>query len=175
MSADRGRQSFQLPLLQAVAFTPTKWHSADDKARFGNQVLAFIAADFFKAKWTNTFYGELCQHFGFIAHYDQHGFWEEYFADLPGKLRFLRDLTQHHCYGDPAYTFSDLERAVIQRLRAAKLVERLSEAVARDTEAIERALLRKLLTKYEADAPPLRPAAPFSSVTDWASDQPSLL
>ena len=175
MTADRGRQSFQLPLLQAASFTPTKWHSAEDKARFGNQLLAFIAADFLKAKWTNAFYGELCQHFGFIANYGQHGFWQEYFADLPSKLRFLRDLTQHPCYGDPAYTFSDLERVVIGRLRAAKLVERLREAVARDTEAIERALLRKLLAKYEADAPPLRPAAPVSSVTDWASDQPSLL
>jgi hypothetical protein len=54
-------------------------------------------------------------------------------------------------------------------------ISRSIPAVDRDTEAIERALLRKLLTKYEADAPPLRPAAPLPSVADWASDQPSLL
>ena len=174
MTVKRDRQSFQLPLLQAAMFRPTKWDSAEDKARFGNQLLGFIATDFDKAKWTNAFYGVLHSHFGLIAFYDMHGFWGEYFADLPGKLRFLRDVTQHPCYGDPAYTFSDLERAVIERLRAAGLVERLREAVARDTEAIERALLRKLLSKYQADTPALRPA-PAGNVADWSSDQRSLL
>ena len=175
MSADRDKQSFQLPLLKAAAFMPTKWNSADDKARFGNQLLAFIAADFLKTKWTNAFYGLLCQHFGFIAHYDQQGFWDEYFHDLPGKLRFLRDLTQHPCYGDPAFTFCDLERVVIGRLRAAGLIERLRTAVDRETEAIERALLRKLLAKYEAAPPPIRPAGLSPRISDWASDQPCLL
>ena len=80
----------------------------------------------------------------------------------------------HACYGLPEYTYSDLERVVIARLRSAGIVERLRVAAAQDRETIERALLNRLIERYR---PELRtvshPAAP--RIADWASDQPSLL
>ena len=115
----------------------------------------------------------LCQRFGMIAHYDVHGFWAEYFTSTADKLRFLEELTAHPCWGDPAFTFSDLERAVIARLRSAGLVARLRSTLARETEVSERALLNRLQPRYQPEKPTVaelsRPRA-----ADWASDQPSL-
>lgn len=63
---------------------------------------------------------------------------------------------------------------MIRRLRSAGIVDRLRAATAQDREAIERALLNKLIERYR---PELQPVArqPAPRVADWASDQPSLL
>jgi hypothetical protein len=53
----------------AESFTPTKWTTAEQKATFANQLMAFIAADFPESKFTKKFYNRLSQTFGMIAHY----------------------------------------------------------------------------------------------------------
>ena len=53
----------------AESFTPTKWTTAEQKATFANQLMAFIAADFPESKFTKAFYNRLSQCFGFVAHY----------------------------------------------------------------------------------------------------------
>jgi hypothetical protein len=165
--------SFQNPPLRAEDFTAIRFNDDAAKAAFGNQLLAFIAEDFPRKRFTLKFYRVLCQHFGMIAHYDVHGFWAEYFTSTTDKLRFLEELTAHPCWGDPAFTFSDLERAVIARLRSAGLVARLRATLARESEAGERALLNRLQARYQPEKLPVaelsRPRA-----ADWASDQPSL-
>ena len=165
--------SFQKPPLRAEDFTATKFDDAAAKVSFGNQLLAFIAEDFPRKRFTLKFYRVLCQHFGMIAHHDVHGFWAEYFTSTASKLRFLEELIAHSCRGSPAFTFSDLERAVTMRLRSAGLVARLRDTLARETEAGERALLNRLQARYQPEKPPVaelsRPRA-----ADWASDQPSL-
>lgn len=165
--------SFQRPPLQAERFTATRFATAADKAAFGNALLRFIAEDFPQHRFTQPFYGTLHLHFGMIAHYNRHGFWAEYFTCLAGKLRFLQDLTSYPCWGSPEHTWCDLERAVISRLRAAGLVERLAAARAREVEAAERALLNRLQARYQPEKAPVAetPASPPGS---WASDQPSL-
>ena len=165
--------SFQNPPLRAENFTATKFDDGAAKAAFGNQLLAFIAEDFLRKRFTLKFCRVLSQRFGMIAHYDVHGFWAEYFTSTADKLRFLEELTAHPCWGSPAFTFSDLERAVIARLRSAGLVARLRATLARETEAGERALLNRLQARYQPEKAPVaelsRPRA-----ADWASDQPSL-
>ena len=54
---------------QAESFTPTKWSTAEQKAKFANQLMAFIAADFPENKFTKALYNRLSQCFGMIAHY----------------------------------------------------------------------------------------------------------
>lgn len=150
-----------------------RFDGAEAKAALGNQLLAFIAEDFPRRCFTLSFYRVLCQHFGMIAHYDSHGFWAEYFTTTADKLRFLEELTAHPCWGDPAWTFSDLERAVIARLRSAGLVARLRLVLARETETTERALLNELQARYQPEKPSVAvPARPRAA--EWASDQPSL-
>lgn len=166
--------AFQKPLLQGADFKATKFDTADDKANFGNQLLAFIAEDFPERRFTEAFYRQLAMRFGMIAWYDKHGFWAEYFTRLPDKLRFVEEIVGHPCYGQPEYTFCDVERVVIVRLRTAEIVDRLRAAAAADREAIERALLNKLIERYRADLePPTRRSTPH--IGNWASDQPSLL
>ena len=166
--------AFQKPLLQAADFTPTKFNTAEDKAKFGNHLLAFIAEDFPERRFTEGFYRQLSMHFGMIAHYDKHGFWSEYFTRLHDKLRFIQEIVAHPCYGLTEYTFCDVERVVIRRLRSARLADRLSEAVEQEREAIERALLNKLIDRYRPDICRVdRPPTP--AIADWASDQPSFL
>jgi hypothetical protein len=53
----------------AESFTPTKWTTAEQKATFANQLMAFISADFPESKFTKKFYNRLSQTFGMIAHY----------------------------------------------------------------------------------------------------------
>jgi hypothetical protein len=48
---------------------PTKWSTAEQKAKFANQLMAFIAADFPENKFTKALYNRLSQCFGMIAHY----------------------------------------------------------------------------------------------------------
>ncbi|WP_338929216.1 hypothetical protein WDZ11_22265 (plasmid) [Roseomonas mucosa] len=165
--------SFQTPLLRAQDFTATQFSDGAAKADFGNRLLAFVAEDFPRKRFTQQFYRVLCQHFGMIAHYNQHGFWAEYFTGTADKLRFLEHIVSHPCWGNPAFTFSDLERAVIARLRAAGLVAGLRDVTAREKEAAERALLNRLQARYQPEkAPVAQPSLP--RVGDWASDQPSL-
>lgn len=169
----RALAAFQLPLLTVEQFVATKFDSAAAKADFGNQLLAFIAEDFPRKRFTLKFYCVLCQHFGMITHYDQHGFWAEFFTSTADKLRFLEEISSYPCWGDPAFTFSDLERAVVARIRAAGLVARLRAALAQETEAAERALLNRLQARYQPETAPVT-ELPRPRPSDWASDQPSL-
>ena len=88
--------AFQLPLFRAEQFAATRFDTAQGKADFGNQLLAFIAEGFPQARFTVKFYRVLHLHFGLIAHYDRHGFWSEFFTDIAGQLRFLREITWGH-------------------------------------------------------------------------------
>jgi hypothetical protein len=95
----------------ANRFTPTKWQSADDKARFAKQFIRFVQSDFSMEQFPKTFYVRLSLTFGHIAHYNQHGFFDTFFTTTEGKVRFLRLTLAHPCWGDPAFTYSDVERA----------------------------------------------------------------
>jgi len=57
------------PALAAGGFTATRWHSADEKARMGDAILAFIARGMPRSGWTMSLYNRLSNMFGFIAHY----------------------------------------------------------------------------------------------------------
>ena len=165
--------TFQLPLLQADQFVATRFDTAQGKADFGNQLLAFIAEGFPQKRFTQRFYRVLMQHFGMIAHHHQHGFWAEFFTSTADQLRFLKEITGHPCWGDPAFTYSDLERAVIARICSAGLVARLAAVLARETEAAERALLNRLQARYQPQKAPVT-EPPKSRPAEWAADQPSL-
>ena len=134
---------------QAESFTPTKWSTAEQKATFANQLVAFIAADFPANKFTKALYNRLSQCFGMIAHYNCEGFFDTFFTDLPGKLRFLKCLTEWPCYGSSEYTFSDVECATSAAIRSMGYVEIYDARLRRESEARERAILALLQAKYD--------------------------
>lgn len=95
-------------------FTPHKFMSAEEKARFANRLVDFIAGGMEPKRFTKVLYNDLMQRFSFIAHYNVYGFAGEYFETPADKARFLRHIvTFAH---DPAIhhgvSAADVEAAV---------------------------------------------------------------
>lgn len=129
-------------------FTPTKWDDAEAKARFAKQFIRFVESDFIERRFTQAFYKRLSLTYGHIAHFNRHGFFERFFASTEGKVRFLRQTLQHPCWGDPSYTYSDVERALRSWLRQNGVLDCYERRLAEEQEAAERAELARLRAKY---------------------------
>ena len=129
-------------------FTPTKWDTADKKAAFARQFIKFVQSDFARSKFPKAFYQRLSMTFSHIAHFNQHGFFETFFTTTENKVRFLRMTLAHPCYGDPAWTYSDVERALQTWLRENDVLAKYKTRLAAETEAAERAVLTRLQAKY---------------------------
>lgn len=106
----------------ANMFTPTKWDSAQDKADFANKFIRFIENGFQETQFTKKFYTRLSNCFGHIAHYNKFGFYDTWFSDYYSQVAFLNNALTHSCYGDPAWTYSDVERALIKEITARQLI-----------------------------------------------------
>jgi hypothetical protein len=147
-----------MPQLTAADFTPTKFHTADDKAWFANALLKFLADDCPRSGFTDRLYVRLSNSFGHIAHYDRSGFFEHFFPDPERRIAFLEETLRWPCHGAAEFTFSDAEIVVQSRVAAANLLS--VERARRDSEITrrERALLECLKAKYEPisrpDSPP---------------------
>ena len=81
------------------------------------------------------------------------GFWTEFFTSTANKVEFLDQTIRHPCYGQPDHTWSDVERLIIQRLRAADLLTLYQSRLRAECHAGERAELARLLAKYSDDKP----------------------
>jgi hypothetical protein len=142
------------PTLDASTFTATKWTSADDKAKFGSTLLKFIAADFPKTGFKKPFYSRLSNTFGHIAHYDLNGFYAEFFENAGGKIEFLQQTLQWPCWGDPAYTYCDVERVIQARRRKSGILAIKQAELAPETRRRQLAALERLTAKYGSSSAP---------------------
>jgi hypothetical protein len=133
-------------IFTADQFTPTQWDTAQDKADFANRFMAFVKSDFPQSGFTKKFYQRLSMTFGHIAHYNQEGFWQTFFTSTAQKVRFLILTMQHPCYGDPKYTYSDVEQAIQDSLLG--WVEKYEQLLAQEIETAERTELARLQAKY---------------------------
>ena len=136
--------AIKYPALSVFDFRPTKYHDAADKAWFGNFLLTFVADYCPEHRFTEKFYLRLSYCFGHIAHYSKAGFIGEYFTSAEAKHRFLKDTMRHPCFGDPNWTFSDVERAVIIRLKRTDALAIYARLAGQETEQQERAHLAQL-------------------------------
>lgn len=140
-------------------FTPTQWATAEEKAKIANKLTCFILSGFQQAIFTKAMYQRLSNMFGHIAHYDIHGFYATWFADI----QCCRDWAEHITsswlsgIGDPAFTWSDVEKALIQWAQEYQIAEQLDELYRREVEQKELALLDALRHKHAA--PPLAQAS----------------
>ncbi len=132
----------------STQFTATQWSTVQDKATFAKQFVRFVQSDFAARHFTERFYRRLSKTFGHIAHYNRAGFWDTFFTTTADKVRFLEQTLQDPCYGDPAWTYSDVERALQAWLRANGTLDRYRQRLAEETEAAERAELARLQKKY---------------------------
>ena len=147
-------RALTIPAFTAEEFSPTQWDSAEDKARFANALMKFIAHEFPRQSFTKSLYQRLSNTFGHIAHHNLDGFYAVFFERDTDKVVFLEQTLSWSHFGDPTFTFSDVERAVKRQLLAAKVIDifRLLEADA--TRRRELATLARLQEKYGARTPP---------------------
>lgn len=135
------------PLLP-LAFIATQWSTQADKAAFGNTLLHFIDSGFKRTLFTKKFYQRLSMTFGHIAHTNQIGFWEEWFVEDADRVRFLEHLLRWPCYGDPAFTFSDVERALQREIHRRNYLCRFQSIADVNLRAKEVSMLETLEAKY---------------------------
>ena len=121
--------------------------------------MKFIAHEFPRQSFTKSLYQRLCNTFGHIAHHNLDGFYAVFFERDTDKVVFLEQTLSWPHFGDPTFTFSDVEHAVKRRLRAAKVIDifRLLEADA--TRRRELATLARLQEKYGVRTPATRSGA----------------
>lgn len=133
-------------------FTATKFSTAADKAEFGNHFLRFIESEWAQTLFTKDFYHRLSMCFGHIAHGDRGTFYETWFTRDQDRLRFIEKTLKWLCWGEPVYTFSDVERAIQQEVRKRNYLARYELRVAEAERASEMETLRRLETKYGVPA-----------------------
>ncbi len=132
----------------AEEFIATQWNTAENKAEFGNHLLRFIEAGFPQNLFTKTLYNRLSMCFQHIAHCDIHGFYAEWFTTPGDQARFLTRALRSPCYGDPAYTYSDVEKRVQDEIRRRNYVAIYRLRAAEAQRSAELALLERLESKY---------------------------
>src|SRR5665213_4527985 len=76
-----------------------------------------IESEWARTAFAKSFYNRLSMCFGNIAHYDLNGFYETWFTSDADRLQFLRHTLDWLCWGDPEFTFCDVERAIQQEIR----------------------------------------------------------
>ena len=147
-------RALRVPVPTAADFKPTKFTPADTKAWFACHFLRFVSSDFPKHQFSQRFYNQIVNTFGMMAHYSLAGYWAEYFTTTAGKIGFIEQVVRHHCFGDPAHTFSDVEREIIRRLRQVDLLGLYRRRSRTEQDAAERAEFAKLKARFEPDAMP---------------------
>ena len=136
-------------------FVASKFSSAQEKADFANALMNFIESGFERHTFTRKLYERLSLTFGFLAHNDLQGFWQEYFTKTVDKAEFLAVILRAPCYGQPEHTYSDVEQAVKQRVRLMGFHDYYWAMVLREEEAEDRGALERLQVKY-AEPPPVQ-------------------
>ena len=136
-------------------FVPTKFSTAQDKADFGNSLLHLIESEWALALFTKSFYNRLSMCFGHIAHVDRMGFYETWFTSDADRLKFLRHTLNWPCWGDPKFTFCDVERATQQEVRGRNYLAHHELRAAEAVSSREMEILKQLEAKYRTVAPPV--------------------
>ncbi len=132
-------------------FTATKFETQEDKAEFANRFVKFVESGYNPNIFTKKFYNRLSMCFGHIAHYNQAGFYDEFFTTPQGRLDFARITEGREIYGDPAYTDSDVEKVVQEWAREYSMVEKAQAELNAFVELTERAEFIRLQAKYGED------------------------
>ena len=139
------------PAFEPDQFIATQWSTAEDKAKFANALMKFIAQEFPRPEFQQSSVPTAQQYVRAYRAYNQDGYYSVFFERDADKVVFLDQTLRWPCYGDPTYTFCDVERAVQRRLRAANVIEvfRMREADA--TRKRELDTLARLQAKYGAE------------------------
>lgn len=116
LSFDLERE-IEYPAPRDMRFTPTEFTSEQGKKNFAAKFVSFVSNGFREKDFSISFYRRLSMCFGHIAHYDRNGFYDTWFSSKERQKDFIAHCLSWECYGDPAYTFSDVEKYLIGWLK----------------------------------------------------------
>lgn len=129
-------------------FTPTKFSTAADKEKFANQFVRFVESGFKETLFPKWFYQRLSNTFGHIAHHNQGVFYSVWFSRKERQRDFLERILNWGCFGDPAFTYSDVEATLQLWLAQSGLLEKLKDEIHANNRQRELAELKRLMEKY---------------------------
>lgn len=118
--------------------------SAEDQARFANQFVKFAKSGFDRSQFPKWFYQRLSMTFGHIAHYNQEGFYQEFFTTPADKMRFIDQTVSSPGYGP----WGDCERQIRTWLLDSGIPVQVEAERNRGQEMAERNLYEQLKQKY---------------------------
>lgn len=127
--------------------------TAADKAKFANKLVRFIDSGFKETLFTRYLYRNLSNCFGHIAHYDIHGFYSTWFSDSTSRCEWFHHVLTHPVYGDPEFTFVDVEKVIREYVMDNDLWHKATAVVFEEVEKQEREELLRLKQKYEGAGP----------------------
>jgi hypothetical protein len=90
--------------------------------------------------------------FSHIAHGDRTGFYETWFTSDADRLEFLRHALAWPCWGDPEFTFCDVECAIQREIRNRNYLARYELRAAESVRSGEMKTLKRLESKYRTAA-----------------------
>lgn len=139
-----------MPIRQrkVIDFTPTSHSTAAEKQKFYEHFKKFVDNGFKETLFPKWFYLRLSNCFGHIAHYDQMGFYDVWFANTEKQLRFLANMRRWPAYGQPNHTYCDVEQALQKWELQSRLCEIYRLYYEAERENAERGQLRDLQEKY---------------------------
>ncbi len=142
----------------ADQFTATSHATAADKAAALDALVRFIGGGYRRTLFTQRVYHTLSrQLLGHIAHFSREGFYAVWFSTPERQLDWLVYAEAGGEYGllpdgDPACTWSDVERQLRTFIRDRRLIPAAQAVVDGRIEASERRELARLIEKYGAQA-----------------------
>jgi hypothetical protein len=160
-------------LFAADNFVGGECWTAEDKSKFGLHFAKFVEAGFPFTMFHDWFYRRLSNCFGHIAHYDRRGFYETWFTSARKQFAFIENAMRYPTYGDPEYTFCDVERRIKSWLSREGILEKALYAAQREANEaaliVARAALAKLtdeqrvilLGEMNATQAPAEPVEPI--------------
>jgi hypothetical protein len=156
-------------------FLPTKFSTSADKADFGNTFLHFIDTEWKQTLFTEKLYNRLSNTFGHIAHYNRPTFYSTWFTCDADRLRFLEHALDWPCWGEPEFTFCDVERALQREIRRRNYLAHHELKAAESLRSAEMTILKRLEAKYRPLATQISEmtpeiAAPISGASEVVTE-----
>ena len=135
---------------KAQDFTTSNFGTTEDKATWANKFTKFILGGFQKGSFNKKIYSRLHMMFGHCAEYDINGFYVTWFEGTNDCLRWVEHVTTTWLagIGDPRFTWSDVEKKLIQWIQDNNIHDQVGEYLQQETEAHERATLAALQSRY---------------------------
>jgi hypothetical protein len=139
---------------EAKVFTASSSGTAEEKAKWASSFVQFILGGFQRGSFNRDLYRRLRSMFGHCAEYDLNGFYFIWFEDTYKCLHWVETVTTSWLcgIGSPAFTWSDVEIALIHWLKENSIHDQIAGYLQAETEERERAQLAALKQKYEAPA-----------------------